>query len=87
MLEDHANTKASGSHGACNFNGLAPPENLSCGGLNNTVDHFHQGGFTRPVLTEHGMNLTCGNAEAYLVIGLKARIDLAKFLKLKNGGR
>jgi hypothetical protein len=87
MLEDHANTQASGSHGACDFNRLAPPENLACGGLNNTVDHFHQGGLSRTILTKHGMNLTCGNAEAYLVIRLKARIDFTKFLKLKNGGR
>ncbi len=82
MLEHHTDAQLSGRRRTADLDGLAVPQNLALIGFDHTVDDLHQGGFTRAILPQHGMNLPRQDREGNIVVGYHRRIglgDIAKF--------
>ena len=76
MLKHHADAQLARRRRAGDGDRLAHPAELAAGGLQRAIDHFDEGGFAGPVLTEEGMYLAGLHLQRHVVIGFQRAENL-----------
>jgi hypothetical protein len=69
VLVDHADPGADGVAGSGELHGLAVDEDLTAGGLEDAVQHVHERGLARAVLSENRVDLSGLDHQVDLVVG------------------
>ena len=76
MLEHHADAARAGLLRAMQADRLAFPQDAAFAGLQQPIEHLHEGGFPRPVLAQQRMDFAAADVE----IDMIDRGELAKAL-------